>query len=128
SRSSFGTGSTRPIRVPFASSVTASKSASRPTSREHTAVAERHFTPEEANALLPDVRELAERMVAHRQQLAIATVRHGRIAKKIAGNGGGVNAHEVDDLKSAIETEAHAVAQFVDELNALGVQVQDLDG
>jgi hypothetical protein len=90
-------------------------------------VAERHFTPEEANALLPDVRSLTEQMVAHRRALAVATVRHGRIATKSAGNGGGVNAHEVDDLKTAIDTEARAVAICVDELNALGVRVKDLD-
>lgn len=90
-------------------------------------MAERHFTPEEANALLPEVRVLAERMVAHRRALAIATVRHARIANKIAGNGGGVNAHEVDELKSALDAEARAVAGCVEELNALGVQVKDLD-
>src|SRR5918911_520443 len=89
SRSSLGTGSTSPINVPFASSVTASRSASEATTREHSEVAERHFTPEEANALLPQVRELAARMVAHRRSLAVASC--------------------------------------VDELNALGVQVKDLD-
>jgi hypothetical protein len=90
-------------------------------------VAERYFTPEEANALLPEVRALAERMVAHRRSLALATVRHARIAAKIAGNGGGVNPHDVDELRAAMEAEARAVAGCVEELNELGVQVKDLD-
>jgi hypothetical protein len=90
-------------------------------------VAERHFTVEEANALLPEVRALTDEMVRHRRALALATVRHSRIAAKIAGNGGGVTAHEVDELKSTIGTEAQAVALCIDELNALGVQVKDLD-
>ena len=90
-------------------------------------MAERHFTPEEANALLPEVRALAERMVAHRRSLAVATVRHARLAAKIAGNGGGVNAHEVDKLRTAVEAEANAVAACVEELQSLGVQVKDLD-
>jgi hypothetical protein len=90
-------------------------------------VAERYFTPEEANALLPEVRALTERMVAHRRSLALATVRHARIAAKIAGNGGGVNPHDVDELRAAMEAEAQAVAGCVEELNELGVQVKDLD-
>lgn len=90
-------------------------------------MAERHFTPEEANAVLPEVRTLTERMVARRRALAVATVRHARVASKIAGNGGGVNPHEVDELNGAIDNEARAVAQCVEELNALGVQVKDLD-
>lgn len=90
-------------------------------------MAEHYFTPEEANALLPEVRALAERMVAHRRSLALATVRHARIAAKIAGNGGGVNPHDVDELRAAMEAEAQAVAGCVEELNELGVQVKDLD-
>jgi hypothetical protein len=90
-------------------------------------VAERHFTPDEANALLPTVRELAERMIAHRRALAVATVRHARIAAKIAGNGGGVRPHEVDELQAAIDAEAGAVVDCVNELQALGLLVKDLD-
>src|SRR5438309_1458616 len=125
--SSFGTGSTRSTSVPFASSVTASRSASRPTSMEHIAVADRHFTPEEANALLPEVSSLAAEMVSHRRLLAVATVRHARVATKIAGNGGGVRPHDVDELGATIEREAAEVARCVEELNALGVLVKDLD-
>jgi hypothetical protein len=90
-------------------------------------VPERHFTPAEANELLPTVRSLAERMIAHRRALAVATARHTRIAAKIAGNGGGVQPHEVDELQAAIESEARAVVTCVEELHALGVVVKDLD-
>jgi hypothetical protein len=94
---------------------------------EHIAVAERHFTPEEANELLPEVRALVEEMVAHRRLLAVATVRHARAAAKIAGNGGGVRPHEVDELRAVIEREAAEVAHSVEALSALGVLVKDLD-
>jgi hypothetical protein len=94
---------------------------------EHIAVAERHFTAEEANALLPEVRPLVEEMVSHRRLLAVATVRHARVAAKIAGNGGGVRPHEVDELRTAIEREAAEVARCVAALSDLGVLVKDLD-
>jgi hypothetical protein len=90
-------------------------------------VANRYFTPAEANELLPEVRQLAEQMVAHRRSLAVATVRHARIASKIAGNGGGVRPHEVDELQTAIDSEAEAVVRCVDALQQLGLQVKDLD-
>ena len=90
-------------------------------------MAERYFTAAEANELLPVVRPLAEELVARRRSLAVATVRHARIATKIAGNGGGVRPHEVDELRAAIDTEAAAVARCVEELQSLGVLVKDLD-
>jgi hypothetical protein len=88
---------------------------------------ERHFTAEEANELLPTVRPLVERMVSHRRALAVATVRHARIAAKIAGNGGGVDPHEVDELQATVDVEAEAVVACVEELQGLGLQVKDLD-
>jgi hypothetical protein len=90
-------------------------------------VDERHFTEIEANELLPIVRPLAERMVAHRRALAVASARHARIAGKIAGNGGGVRPHEVDELQATIDAEAASIVDCVEELQALGVVVKDLD-
>jgi hypothetical protein len=90
-------------------------------------VATRYFTAEEANELLPTVRPLVEGVVSHRRALAVATVRHARIAEKIAGNGGGVDPHEIDRLQEEVDAEAEAVVTCVDELQRLGVVVKDLD-
>jgi hypothetical protein len=90
-------------------------------------VADRYFTPEEANALLPEVRLLVEQMVSHRRALARATVRHSQIAMKIAGNGGGVDPHEIDQLQERIDAQAGAVVEAVETLQRLGIQVKDLD-
>jgi hypothetical protein len=90
-------------------------------------VADRFFTAAEANELLPEVRPLVERMVAHRRSLALATVRHARIAATIASNGGGVRPHEVDRLQERIEAEAAEVVACVEALQALGLLVKDLD-
>jgi hypothetical protein len=90
-------------------------------------VTDRYFTATEANELLPTVRPIVERMTSHRRALALATVRHARIATKIAGNGGGVRPQEVDDLQNAIDHEAEEVIRCVEELQELGVLVKDLD-
>lgn len=90
-------------------------------------MADRYFTPEEANALLPTVRPIVEEMVAHRRALAVATVRHARIAGKIAGNGGGVRPHEVDTLQETLDAEAAEVVRCATELQELGLLVKDLD-
>jgi hypothetical protein len=90
-------------------------------------VADRYFTPVEANELLATVRPLVERMVSHRRALAVATVRHARIATKIAGNGGGVRPHEVDELQATIDEEAAEIVRCVAELQELGLLVKDLD-
>ena len=90
-------------------------------------MAARYFTPEEANELLPRVRSLVEKLVSHRRALAVATVRHARIASKIAGNGGGVRPHEVDELQNTIDAEAAGIVRRVGDLQTLGVLVKDLD-
>ena len=90
-------------------------------------MADRYFTADEANELLAQVRPLVEQMVAHRRSLALATVRHARIAATIATNGGGVRPHEVDRLQATIDAEAAEVVRCVEKLQALGVLVKDLD-
>jgi hypothetical protein len=90
-------------------------------------VADRYFSAAEANELLGTVRPIVEDMVAHRQALALATVRHARIATKIARNGGGVRPHEVDDLQAVIDREAAEVVRCVSDLQELGLLVKDLD-
>jgi hypothetical protein len=90
-------------------------------------VARRYFTDEEANELLEVVRPLVAKMVKHRRGLAVATARHARIASKIAGNGGGVHPHEVDELRTEIDAEAAEVVRCVEQLQELGLLVKDLD-
>ena len=52
----------------------------------------RHFTPDEANAALAEVRPLVERMVAHRRAHTEALERQEELEGRIRGNGGGIPA------------------------------------
>ncbi len=90
-------------------------------------MAERHFTPEEANELLGRVRLIAESLVAHRRAFTVATARRARLTQRISGNGGDFDPQEPSELEGQLEREAEAVAQAVDELQRLGLLVKDLD-
>jgi hypothetical protein len=90
-------------------------------------MSDRHFTPEEANALLPRIRPLAESMVASRHRLAGVEARRAALLERIAGNGGDLGPGDLAELTAEVEAESAALARAVRELSALGVQVKDLD-
>ncbi|HET7808915.1 MAG TPA: DUF2203 domain-containing protein [Gaiellaceae bacterium] len=90
-------------------------------------MAERHFTPEEANSVLERVRPVAESLVAHRRAFTVAAARRARLTQRISGNGGDFDPQEPSELDEQLEREAEAVARAVDELQRLGVLVKDLD-
>ena len=90
-------------------------------------MAERHFTPEEANALLEQVRPVAESLVAHRRAFTVAAARRARLTQRISGNGGDFDPQEPSELDEQLQQEAEAVARTVEELQGLGVLVKDLD-
>jgi hypothetical protein len=87
----------------------------------------RHFTPEEANDALADVRPLVESMVAHRRSHAAALERQEELEGHIRGNGGGIPPAELADTAAEVEREARELARVVDELTTLGVEVKDPD-
>jgi hypothetical protein len=90
-------------------------------------MAERYFTPEEANRLLERVRPVAESLVAHRRAFTVAAARRARLSQRISGNGGDFDPQEPSELDEQLEREAEAVARAVDRLQRLGVLVKDLD-
>jgi hypothetical protein len=86
----------------------------------------RYFTRDEANALLPAVKALAERMVVHRAALERAQARLGGFLEKIAGNGGGMQPAELAEAHEAVEQEAAGVARCVEGIQELGGMVKDV--
>ena len=90
-------------------------------------MAEQHFTPDEANALLDEVRPVAEALVAHRRAMAVTATRQARLVQRIAGNGGDFDPQEPRALEEEFKREDAAAVRCVKELQALGVLVKDLD-
>jgi hypothetical protein len=90
-------------------------------------MADRHFTPEEANDLLAEVRPAAEALVAHRRAFRVATARRARLLAQIAGNGGDFDPQEPRAFEEEVDREAEAVVGCIERLERLGVLVKDLD-
>jgi hypothetical protein len=87
----------------------------------------RYFTLEEANSVLPAVKALVERMVAHRSALGEARARHGELLGHIAGNGGGLDPSEFARVQRQVDEEAEGVSRCVEGIHELGGMVKDLD-
>jgi hypothetical protein len=90
-------------------------------------MAERYFTPSEANELLAEVRPLAESLVEHRNGMRLAAERRARLTARIAGNGGDLDPQEPGELDEQFERESQAVARAAEGLQRLGLLVKDLD-
>jgi hypothetical protein len=86
----------------------------------------RYFTREEANALLPAVGALAERMVAYRVALDAAQQRLAGFLERIAGNGGGLPPALLAEAHEAVEREAAGIARCVEGIQELGGLVKDI--
>jgi hypothetical protein len=87
----------------------------------------RHFTLEQANAALAEVRPLAEKMVSHRRDVAALLSRRAELTSTIAGNGGDLDPGELARVEAEIAEEAKGVARCVNEIHGLGAQVKDAD-
>jgi hypothetical protein len=87
----------------------------------------RHFTPEEANAALEQVRPLVEQLVSLRGEHVAALARQEELERKIRGNGGGIPPAELASATAEVDALARRMAHVVDEISSHGAQVKDLD-
>jgi len=88
-------------------------------------MADRTFTPEEANSALRHVRPLAERMVELRARLTELEGEQREVVRIVAGNGSGEG---VGDARTPEFAQlAHELQEVTTELHLLGVQVKDAD-
>jgi hypothetical protein len=90
-------------------------------------MAARYFTPDEANAALAQVRPLVEAMVEHAVSLGVARAHQQELDSHISGNGGDIAPTDLAEAQEAIEREADALSDAIEELQALGVQIKDIE-
>ncbi len=77
--------------------------------------------------MLPELRPLAEQMVAAKHAFDEAQERSDQVGRRIAGNGGGIPPAELGALEEDIRERAGELAEAVSGIQALGVLVKDLD-
>jgi hypothetical protein len=90
-------------------------------------MAERSFTPDEANNALEEVRPVAERLVAVRARMRELEHSQGELVTAIAGNGGGSAATDLNAAQTELGSLTEAALACVDKLEELGVVLKDLD-
>ena len=81
---------------------------------------ERLFTVEEANALLPTLREILEDVATHRDALREKAPHMEPVLRSAIGNGGGRTASEYG-------VEAYRLYLDIEHISQLGVVLKDLD-
>ena len=87
----------------------------------------RYFTVEEANAALEEVRPLTEDLVGHRRALVELQERQAALTSRIAGNGGNVEPHELEEVQELLDEEVAGIAGCVARIHEAGALVKDLD-
>ena len=88
---------------------------------------DRLFTPEDANAALPQVRALVEQLVERRATLLAAQARLAELLAKVAGNGGGLDPSVAQELIAAVQEAERELGAVIAELTEAGVVVRDPD-
>lgn len=87
----------------------------------------RYFTVEEANEALEEVRPLTEELVGHRRALVELQERQSVLTTRIAGNGGNVEPHELEEVQEELDEEVAGIARCVARIHEVGALVKDLD-
>jgi hypothetical protein len=90
-------------------------------------VEQRYFTVEEANEALEEVRPLTEELVGHRRALVELQERQSAVTARIAGNGGNVEPHELEEVQAQLDEEVAGIARCVARIHEVGALVKDLD-
>ena len=88
---------------------------------------QRYFTVEEANEALEEVRPLTEELVGHRRALVELQERQSVLTTRIAGNGGNVEPHELEEVQEQLDEEVAGIARCVARIHEVGALVKDLD-
>jgi hypothetical protein len=88
---------------------------------------ERLFTLEEANAAVAELRPVVERAVSHRQKLAEAQRQQAALVLQIGGNGGDLQPSDLREAAEAIQREAAALTECVEQITGAGAQIKSLD-
>lgn len=90
-------------------------------------MAPRYFTLDEANAAVEELRPVVERMVEHRRRFLAAQHQRSNLTEQAGSNGGDLTPTDFAEVEEELELQASALARCIEQLQAAGVLVKDLD-
>jgi hypothetical protein len=90
-------------------------------------MAPRYFTLEEANDALAELRPLAEQMVEQRRELVEAQGRRASLGAQVGANGGDLTPSDFAEADDELERAASSLARCIEQIQAAGVLIKDLD-
>jgi hypothetical protein len=90
-------------------------------------MAPRYFTPDEANEALDELRPVAEEMVERRRELVEAQERRASLGAQVGANGGDLTPSDFAEADEELERAASALARCIEQIQAAGVLIKDLD-
>ena len=90
-------------------------------------MAEKHFSLEEANRLLPRLGPILERLIALRREMGEKQHRIEELRAHVRGNGATAEGRAFAMLKEELEAMARELRQGIEEIQGFGCLIKDLD-
>ena len=90
-------------------------------------MAQKHFSLEEANRLLPRLGAILERLIAVRREMIEKQHRMEELRAHVRGNGATAEGRAFAKLKEELEAMARDLRQGLEEIEGLGCLIKDLD-
>jgi hypothetical protein len=90
-------------------------------------MAPRYFTLDQANEAVEELRPVVEQMVDHRRRFLVAQQQRGELTEQAGSNGGDLTPTDFAEVEEELELQAAALARCIEQLQAAGALVKDLD-
>lgn len=87
---------------------------------------ERHYTLEEANATLPWLEEVMDRMVPLRERLEAQQIELMSLMQQRSGNGAASRDQEIEESQKTMDDLAQQLRQDLQEITGRGILVRDI--
>lgn len=90
-------------------------------------MAEKHFTLEEANRLLPSLGPILEQLIILRRAMGAKQQKMEALRAHVRGNGATAEGRAFAKLKQELESMAEQLRQGIEQIHGFGCLVKDLD-
>ena len=90
-------------------------------------MAEKHFSLDEANGLLPRLRPILEQLIAVRHQMGPKQRKMDELRARVRGNGATAEGRALAKLKEELDSMAGKLREGIEEVEGFGCLVKDLE-